>query len=132
MHHAHQPGALVQLADPIVNIQLAALCYSGMAKNTAGALGKQLPGDKIAVVLHQGEQYLVAFPQKGVPPAAGHQIDRLAGVAGINNLAGTGGTDETGNRLPSPLKGLGGPHTQLVGPPVHVGVVVAVVVAEGV
>ena len=102
-----------------------------MTQHATGALSQQLPRHQVAVVLHEGEQHLVSLAQVGVTPAAGHQVDRLAGIAGEHDLPRTGGTDELRSRGPGSFEGFGGSDAELVGTAMHIGVVAGVVVLQG-
>ena len=130
VHQAHQPGAVAELGLEILQIQFAALGDARMAQNAARASRQQLPGHQIAVVLHHRQQHLIALPQVGFAPGAGHQVDRLAGIAGEDDLPGAGGADEGGHLAAGRLEVVGGAGAQLVGAAVHVGVVVAVVLLQ--
>ena len=74
LHQAHQPGALVQLAAEIVQIQLTGFGDADMAQHTSGALRQELPGHQVAVVLHQREQNLITGAQIVITPAAGDEM----------------------------------------------------------
>ena len=101
-----------------------------MAQHATGAGRQQLPGHQVAVMLHHREQHLVAGAQVGLTPGAGHQVDRLAGIAGVHDLAGTGRPHEGRHLLAGMLKALGGAGAELVSAAMHVGVVVAVVMLQ--
>ena len=102
-----------------------------MAQHAASARSQQLPGHQVGVVLHHREQHLITGAQVGLAPAASHQVDRLAGIAGKDDLSRIGRTDEGGSFAAGCLKALSGACTELVGAAVHVGVVVVVVVLQG-
>ena len=131
VHQAHQAGAVGELAAEVFEIQLTGLRDSHMAQNTAGALGQQLPWHQIAVVLHQREQHLITLTQIGVTPAAGDEIDRLAGVTGEHDFARAGGTHELRRHRAGCFKGFGGPGTELMSTAMNVGVVCGVVLLQG-
>ena len=90
-----------------------------------------MPWHQIAVVLHEGEQHLISLAQIGVTPAAGHKVDRFAGIAGEHDLPRAGSTDELRRRRSGGLEGFGGADTELVGTAMHIGVVAGVVVLQG-
>ena len=81
-------------------------------------------------MLHHREENFVPLLEVGVTPGARHQIDGLTGIAGEDNLAGTGGTHEGRRRAAGRLKGIGGAGTELVRSAVHVGVIAAVVLLQ--
>ena len=111
LHQAHQPGALADLAAQVLEIQLAALGEAGMAQHATGAIRQQLPGHQVAVMLHHREQHLIARAQVGFAPAAGHQVDGLAGVAGEHNFVGADRTHKGRGLGASPFKTFGGAGT---------------------
>ena len=130
VHQAHQSGALIELGPEILQIQLTGFGDAHMAQHAAGALRQQLPGHQVAVVLHHREENFVPLLEVGVTPGARHQIDGFAGIAGEDNLAGTGRTHEGRRRAAGRLKGIGGTGTELVRTAMHVGVVAAVVLLQ--
>ena len=132
VHEADQPGAVVELGPEIVEIELTGLGDPDMAQDTAGALGQQLPGHEIAVVLHHREQHLITGLEVGVSPGARHQIDRLAGVTGEHDFARAGGRHEISGDCPGPFEGVGGPGAELMGAAMDVGVICGVIALQGV
>ena len=131
LHQAYELGALADLAAQILQIQLTALGEARMAQHAASARRQQLPGDQVGVVLHHREQHLITGAQVGLAPAASHQVDRLAGIAGKHDFSRIGRTDEGGSFAAGCLKAFSSASTELVGAAVHVGVVVVVVVLQG-
>ena len=130
VHQAHQPGALAELGLEIFQIQLTGFGDADMTQHTTGALGQELPWHQIAVVLHHGEENFVPLLQVGVTPSARHEVDRFTGIAGKDDLPGSGGTHEGRSRAAGCLKSIGGAGTELVGAAMHVGVVAAVVLLQ--
>ena len=51
-------------------------------------LGQHQPGDQVGVVFHVGEQDGVTGTQVGPTPGGGHQVHRLGGVLGEDDLLG--------------------------------------------
>ena len=70
----------------------------------AGALGEQLPRDDVAVVLHLGEQDLVAGLDVLRAPGLRDEVDALGGAAGEDDLVGTARVDEVAARVPARLR----------------------------
>ena len=130
LHQAHQPGALVDLAAQVLEIQFTAACQAGVAQDAAGAVRQQLPGHEVAVVLHHRQQHLIAGAEVRFPPAAGHQVDGLTRIAGEDDFVRGRGAHKGGGFGPRTLKALGGPGAQLMGAAMDVGVVVVVVVLQ--
>ena len=62
----------------------------GCAAARPAALGKLLPGDEIRVMLHLGEQDLVARLDVRVAPAPRHGIDARGGPVGENDCSAGG------------------------------------------
>ena len=95
-------------------------------------LGGLEPGEKVAVVLHDGDDHFVAGLEQQLGQAVGGQVQALAGVAGEDDLTGAFRVDELGNGLAGGLIALRGPLGQVVDAPEGVGVVVAVKLTHGV
>ena len=132
VHQAHQTGALVELLTQIVEIELSALGDAHVTQHATRALSELLPGHEIAVVLHHAEQHLITDLKVGVSPGACHQIDGLGGIAGKHHFIRAGCPHKSGGRSTGSLESLGGAGTELMRPPVHIGVVTAVVAAQSV
>ena len=82
------------------------------------------------MVLHLGEQNLIAGLKIDAAPRVGTQINRLGGVAGKDDAASGGRMDESGRALAHRLIGRRRLLGKRVQPAVDVGVVAAVVVDE--
>ena len=94
--------------------------------------GQHVPGDDVGVVLHVGEDDDVAGGERGAAPGVGHQVGGLGCAPGEDDLPGGGGVDEPGGLGPGRLVGGGGLLGEGVHAPVDVGVVLLVVLVEGV
>ncbi len=57
-------------------------------------LDEELPRDEVRVVLHLGQDDLVAAGDVAAAPRVGHEVDRLGRVAGEDDLVAVGGVDE--------------------------------------
>lgn len=57
----------------------------------SGSAADHLPGQQIAVVLHDGHQHFVPGAHAGKSIAVSHQIQSLCGVSGEDDLAGAFG-----------------------------------------
>ena len=97
----------------------------------AGAVGGELPGDEIAVVLHEGEHDPVAGPEQLARVRGRHQVQRLGGVAGEHQAPGIG-VDEGGDPAAGVLEELGRLIAEGVRAAVDVGVALPVVALDGV
>jgi len=84
------------------------------------------------VVLHLGEQDLVAGLEVRVAPGVGDEINAFRGAAREYDFVSTSGLDEVGDTGSAGFECGGGAITQFMDAPMHVGVVALVVVDEGV
>ena len=84
--------------------------------------GEQVPRDDVGVVLELGEHDGVAGPEVGAAPGLGHEVERLGGVLGEDDLAGCAGADEAGDLRAGALERGGGLLGDEVDAAVHVGV----------
>ena len=95
-------------------------------------LDEELPRDEVGVVLHLGQDDGVAPVDVGAAPGIGDEVDRLGGVAGEDQLVAVGRVDEPGDAHTRRLVGRGRLLADRVDPAVDVGVVLAVVVGDGI
>ena len=96
----------------------------------AGALGDDLPGYDVRVVLELGQEDLIPGPEVRPAPAFGDEVDALGGAADEDAAAGGGQPEEPGHDLAGALVGSGGLLAQEVDAAVHVGVLLRVVTPE--
>ena len=111
------------------------------AQRGTGADAELLPRHQVGVVLHLGDEDLVAGADAeagsiragggGVAQRVGHEVDPLGGVLGEHDLV-SAGADERGDPRAGRLVGLGRLLGELVGPAVRGRVVLLVEVALGV
>ena len=92
-----------------------------------GALGKELPRDKVTVVLHLGEQDDVALGKVVRAPCGGNEVDGLGGATSENDVLARGGIEETSHAVACVLIGGGGTVAELVDAAVDVGIVVLII-----
>ena len=126
-------GALGEQAVEVGEVEPAVGRDRHPAQGRAGAPAGLLPRDEVGVVLHLGDEHLVAGAERepvAVPAAAtvgavgegvGDEVDRLGGVAGEDDLGGPG-PDEPRDGLAGRLVGVGALLGELVGATVHGGV----------
>ena len=119
------------LALGLVKIELAVVGDVEPAQFRPGTFTHQLPGHQIGVVLHDGDDDLVAGAESGSEGVRG-KVQRLGGVGEGDDLLGTVRPDELGDTLTSTLECLGGLQTQPVHRPGDIGVVLAVVLGDGI
>ena len=74
------------------------------------------------MVLHPGDQDLVAGLERAPAPALGDEVDRLGRAAGEDDLAGRRGVEEPGHPRAHAVVRHGGALAQVVHAPVDVGV----------
>ena len=87
MSHGDDARAVGHQRTQGVHIEAAVGVDGDYLDDEAAPPGRQLPGHYIAVVLHDGEDYLVAGLH-ALRQARGHEVDALGGAAGENHLGG--------------------------------------------
>ena len=95
-------------------------------------LDEELPRDEVGVVLHLGQHDRVAAVDVAPAPRVGDEVDRLGRVAGEDDLMAVGGVDEAGRPGAGPLVLGGRLLADRVDAAMDVGVVLAVVVGDGI
>ena len=86
VRHADNAGTFGEEPFVFVEQQLATVVHRDDAKLDALAHLQQLPGDDVAVVLHGGDDDLVALAEEGFAEAGGKQVDALRGAAGEDDF----------------------------------------------
>ena len=81
-------------------------------------------------MLHAGDDHLVAGFEVLAPVAAGHQVQPFGGPPHVDDLVGVRRVYESPHRFPSRLVVIRGALAQRMHPPVYVGVVMQVIVAD--
>lgn len=99
VRHADNAGTFGEEPFVFVEQQLATVVHRDDAKLDALAHLQQLPGDDVAVVLHGGDDDLVALAEEGFAEAGGEQVDALRGTAGEDDFVGAAGVDEATDSL---------------------------------
>jgi len=127
-----QSGARPQHGQVSLHIQIPALIQRNDPNKGASALGNQLPGHYVGVVLQGAEDDLVPRLELAHSPALGHQIDRLGCAAGPDHFPAVRCVDKAGDRFPGCLEGAGGTAAQGMGGAVHIGIVGPIVVSYGI
>ena len=131
--NANDLGALgEQLAERrtvrAVEVEPSLVGDADPAQRRAGAPGELLPRHEVGVVLHLGDEDLVALTEvesrvlrlscNGVREGVGHQVERLGGVLGEHHLL-VRSPDEPRDLGPRALVGVGGLLAELVRSAVH-------------
>ena len=100
-------------------------------EDNAALHGLQLPGDDVAVVLHRGDDDLVARLHLRQAEGGGQEVDALRGAAGEDDFVGGAGVDELAHGLAAGLMQFRGLLGEEVHAAVHVGVGVVILVGDG-
>ena len=101
-------------------------------KFEAIAAGLELPRHDVAVMLHHGDDDLVARLEKLLCVGGGNEVDALRGAAREDNLGGASGIDKLAHGLAGLLVELGGLLTHPMDATVDIGIDVEILVAHGV
>ena len=114
-------------------VELALIAIDGQVTDpNADPLRQQLPGDNIAVVLHLGEQNLIAGLQVRGRPGLGHEVDAFGCAAREDDFVRRSSMDELSGALPCGLEGRSRAVAELVDTAMHVRIVVLVVMAQSI
>ena len=106
--HGQNLGLGANLGKHFLGGELAGLGGVEVDELGAGLAADLLPRDQVGVVLHDGDDDLVAGLQHRGCKALGDQVERLAGVAGEDDFVGLGGADEVGDLLADLRDGISG------------------------
>ena len=132
MGHREQLHLAGQDLLDAVQVEQADIAGNGQVNQLSPrALSQQLPGNDIAVVLHLGEHDPVTGFDVLRAPRLGDEIYALGGAARENDFVRASGVNELGGTRPRGLEGGGGAVAQFVNAAVDIGVVVLVIVAQG-
>jgi hypothetical protein len=110
--------------------QCTVIKHGNVFQRRPGALGEELPGHQIAVMLHAGKENDIAGTEILCAPGVGNEVDALRGAAGEDDLVLGGGAKETCRFLACRLKGIGRPGAQLMQRTMDVGIVTLVIVRQ--
>ena len=126
MRHRDEPGARVKLALELIQHQFASVVHRPDSQYRATALAQQLPRHDVGVVLHLGDEDLVAGLET-LPKARCHEVDGLGRTAYEYDLFAACRVDEALHRISRRLVGVGGLLAQAVYTTVNVGIELRVV-----
>lgn len=132
VRHADNASTFGEEPFVFVEQQLAAVVYRDDAKLDTLAHLQQLPGDDVAVVLHGGDDDLVAFAEEGFAEAGGEQVDALRGAAGEDDFVGAAGVDEATDSLAAGFVEFSSLLRKEVNTAVDVGVDAVVFISDGI
>ncbi len=116
----------------LVEEKFALVADGHNAQHRAGLLAEHLPGHDVRVMFHRGDNDLIAGVQVGAAPTLRDEVDALGGTANEDDFARLGRAEEAAYLLTCLLVSAGGTLTQQMDGTMNVGVVVAVVVLQGV
>ena len=123
----HQLGARRQHPLVFVQQQLTGVVNGNHPQHGALFLAEHLPGDNVGVMLHVGDDNLVAFADVLASVGLSDDVDALGGAAGIDNLVVVGGVEQPAQLGPRVLVVLGSVLAQRMDAAMHVGVLGGVV-----
>ena len=106
--HGQNLGLGTHLGQNLLGGELAGLGGVEVDELGTGLAADLLPRNQVGVVLHDGDDDLVAGLQHRGRKALGDQVERLTRVAGEDDLVGLGGADEVGDLMTHLRDGLGG------------------------
>ena len=130
--HGQNLGLGTNLGKNLLGGELTGLGGVEVDELGAGLAADLLPRNQVGVVLHDGDDDLVARLEDCGCKALGDQVERLARVAGEDDLVGLGSADEVGDLLAHLRDSLSGLDGQRVQAAQRVGVHALVEVALGV
>ena len=130
--HGQNLGLGTHLGKNLLGGELAGLGGVEVDELGAGLAADLLPRDQVGVVLHDGDDDLVARFEHCGCKALGDQIERLARVAGEDDLVGLGSADAVSDLLAHLRDGVGGLDGQRVQAAQGVGVHALIEVTLGV
>ena len=128
---AHQPRAVGEERLVVFLLQVARVVHGYDLEHDALAVAQQLPGHDVAVVLHDGEDDLVALLEEGLAETGRHEVEALGGAAREDDFGGGAGVDEAPHPLAGGLVEVGGLLREVVHAAVHVGVDGIVFLGDG-
>ena len=132
MGHGHDACARRQQLFECVELELAGVVDGRHAEVRAFFFTEHLPRDNVGVMLHGGDEHLVAFAHVGAAVCLGDEIDGLGCAANKDDFVGVGSLDKAPYRLPRLVVCLGGTYAQRMHTAMDVGIVVLVITHEGV
>ena len=128
---AHQSGAVGEEGVVGVEVKHAAVVHGDDLEDDALPLAQQLPRHDVGVVLHRGEDDLIARFQKAFTEGGGHEVEAFGRPPGEDDFGRGTGVDEAPHRLACPFVQVGGALGEEVHTAVHVGVGLVVLRRHG-
>ena len=128
VHHGNELRALVQERIEFFHDHFARIVDRHDLEHGTGFLAEHLPRHDVGVVLHVGDEDLVALADVLAAVGLGHDVDGLGRAARKHNLAGDMAADELRDLLARLFVGVRGHLAEMVYAAMHVGVLRVVVV----
>ena len=132
MRDGHHAGARVEQLLVLFEEQLAAVVHGNHAQLGALFFAQHLPRHDVGVVLHGGDDDLVALFDVLAAPGTGDQVDAFGGAADEDQLVGGRGIQEMPGLDARLFVGRGGALAQFVHAAMDVGAIHLVEMADGV
>ena len=128
MGDGDQLRAVGQQGGEFFEIELPVVLHRRDLEHDPLAVAQQLPGHDVGVVLHLGNDDLVARRKMGLGPGAGDQVDRLGHIPGEDDILRRRRVQQAGNLLAHAFIGLGRRTAQIMGAAMDVGVFAGIAV----
>ena len=120
--HTHQPRVLVEELPVDLELEFAPLVDGDHLQLDFATALQELPRHNIGMVLHDGENHLVAVVQKLVAKRRGHQVDGFGRAPRKDNFGGRSGPDKLLHPAAGRLVGIGSLLAEGMHPAMHVGI----------
>ena len=117
-----QLGAIGQQLLELVDQEIAFVVDRRPFDDGAVTLPEEMPGHDVGMVLHDREHDLVAGLDVRLAPGRRHEVDRLGGVAGEDDLFGAPGVEKLRHLCAAAFIGFGRRIGEVMQPAMHVGV----------
>ena len=131
MHDAHQLGTLREEFLVFIQKQLALVVHGDYLNGNALLGGLQLPGNDVAMVLHGGDDDLIARLHLTFGKRRGQKVDAFGRTTGKDDFGRATGVDETAHRLARSLVKFRGLLGKEMHSAMHIGIHGIVFVGDG-
>jgi len=128
----HQLGTRVQQFGVFIELQLAVIIDRNHAQSRSLFSAQHLPRHDVGVVLQMADDDFIIATDIGAAPGLGHQIDRLGGAAGEDDLVQRSGIEEAPGALAGTLIGLRHGVGEKMQPAVDVGIFTLIGTADAI
>src|SRR5215472_13322087 len=131
MRYGNEPGPRSQELFEFFQLQLSAVVDGGHAKLCALVFTQNLPGNDIRVMFHGGDQNFIARPNLLAAVGLCYQVDGLRGAAGEDDFLVVPGIQEALDGSAGLFIMLRGAFGKRVHAAMDVGVIVAIIMFDG-